>query len=1608
MTDIAFIDLEIDSKNRIVDIGAIYDKHDFHQNRPSELIQLIKPTKYLCGHNFLAHDFGYLKSDLTAIGKTDKHIIDTLLLSPLLFPARPYHALNKDYKAQFEDSNNPLNDCKITQELLDELAHAFGKLPIDVGRIFYRLLHQKAGFGAFFEWIKFEDIHEELSTLIGTTFGSKICQNAPLDTLISQHPVELAYALSLIHAQSRYSITPVWLQHQYPKIEMILIELCATPCQGCAYCQHELDAVKGLNRYFDYPTFRSYDGKPLQQQTAECAIAGGSLLAVFPTGGGKSVTFQVPALIAGERAKALTVVISPLQSLMKDQVDNLEQKGISEAVTINGLLNPIERQKAVERVQDGAANLLYISPESLRSRTIEKLLLGRNIARFFIDEAHCFSAWGQDFRVDYLYIGEFIRTLWHKKQLDTPIPVSCFTATAKIQVIEDICAYFKKELGLTLTRFIAPVARKNLHYQVIAKPNEDEKYQALRSLIETHNCPTIVYVSRTKRTISLSEHLQKDGFSALAYHGKMNADDKIHNQNAFKADEAQIMVATSAFGMGVDKPNVGLVVHYDISDSLENYVQEAGRAGRDEKILADCYVLFNASDDLDKHFTLLNQTKISVNEIKQIWRAIKEMCGTRPQICESALQIARQAGWNDLHPDDIETRVKTAISALEDAGYIKRGQNMPRVFATSILSKNAMEAIDKINASTLIHPDEKMHAVRIVKKLFSHKRQQMTDEDGESRVDYLADVLGLETGRVVRIITWLRQESILADQQDLQAFIGKNTRTGDNIAKLNRFINTEKAMLDAFGEYEPNWSFKEFTQNVQQYLTDATPKNIKTLINFWKIKNWLGRDDDSHGDMGLVLKYDTDTLKELLTRKAELADFVVRYVSDLAKNSGKASHGDWLEVHFSVGELKNAFDGGLFGSVSLDDIEDVLFYLVKMDVLKIEGGFLVLHQRLFISRLEKDGRKQYTLDDYKKLANYYDTRKEQIHIVSKYANLMLADEKGAMGFVNDYFGLDYQEFLQKYFDKDERSALKRNITASRFEKWFGNLSPQQLRIIQDDKSRVIVVFASPGSGKTRVLVHKLASLYQLEDVKHEGLLMLTFSRSAVHEFKARLFEIMGNSASYIEIKTFHAYCFDLLGRVGDLQNAQNVVRDATVKIKNGEVEPNRIAKTVLVIDEAQDMNEEQFELVRTLIIQNEDMRVIVVGDDDQTIYEFSGASPKYMHRFLRDFGATSYDLVDNYRSAVRIVEFCNGFAKHITERLKTQEVKAVSTDVGRVSVVDFTGDVSAYLLAQVREAYDSKRSVAVLTQTNEEAIWLAGQLGRADIPHKLIQSNQGFAVRDLLEVRVFEYYLALTPEQVVIDDDVWQTARQQADEYLATSRHLPLLHNIIRSFETAQPERKYVSDWRMFIHESHLEDFYHAENGVVMLSTIHKAKGREFDHVFVLIDKNARKDKNTQNDELDDTKKREFYVAFSRAKSDLVVLSNQQKLLELLPKHNVYWQNYQGNSSNERELALYLNHKDVYLDKFYEYATHIRPLRAGTTLQVFTQKFTWGCCDEQGNRIVVFSNSFKERLQGYLHRGYQITGASVNFVVLWQKADSDNETRIVLPIVHLKRQDMGG
>lgn len=332
---VAFIDSEVGiADKKIYDLGAIRDGNVcFHSASINNFCDFISGADFLCGHNIIHHDLKYIEA--AAGRKISSKVIDTLYLSPLLFPKRPYHALLKDDKLQTDELNNPLNDSKKARQLFYDEVNAFIALSLKMKQIFYCLLHDAAEFEAFFEYIDFYCAVNDAETLIKSEFAGKICENADLKTLIAGNKIELAYVLALISSDDYHSITPPWLMHNFPKIENVIKLLCNTPCsEGCGYCQNKLNIHKSLKEIFGYDSFRTYNGEPLQEMAAQAAVDGKSLLAVFPTGGGKSITFQLPALMAGKAVHGLTVVISPLLSLMKDQVDNLYNTGVLEAVSI--------------------------------------------------------------------------------------------------------------------------------------------------------------------------------------------------------------------------------------------------------------------------------------------------------------------------------------------------------------------------------------------------------------------------------------------------------------------------------------------------------------------------------------------------------------------------------------------------------------------------------------------------------------------------------------------------------------------------------------------------------------------------------------------------------------------------------------------------------------------------------------------------------------------------------------------------------------------------------------------------------------------------------------------------------------------------------------------------------------------------------------------------------------------------------------------------------------------------------------------------------------------------------------------------------------------------
>jgi ATP-dependent DNA helicase RecQ len=313
----------------------------------------------------------------------------------------------------------------------------------------------------------------------------------------------------------------------------------------------------------------------------------------------------------------------------------------------------------------------------------------------------------------------------------------------------------------------------------------------------------------------------------------------------------------------------------------------------------------------------------------------------------------------------------------------------------------------------------------------------------------------------------------LADTKDLTAYIRKSEHKNKTIHTVEEYIRLENFLLPIVKQEENTYSLKELNEKAEsEGLVQVSPLKIKTIINFWAIKNWIKSHshDFSKNHFTISSLLSKDELENKAEKRHELAMFIVNclYEKITAGNVAAEDGKEEVLVEFSVHELKHLYETSqnLFKyNIEIVDIEDALFYLSKINALNIEGGFLIVYNRLTIDRLEQNNKIQYKADDYQKLNQFYENKIQQIHIVGEYAKKMISDYRDALQFAEDYFQLNYASFLNKYFKGSRQNEIKRNLTPTKFKQLFGELSPAQLRIINDNETKHIVVTAGPGSGK---------------------------------------------------------------------------------------------------------------------------------------------------------------------------------------------------------------------------------------------------------------------------------------------------------------------------------------------------------------------------------------------------------------------------------------------------------------------------------------------------------------------------------------------------------------
>ena len=1267
----------------------------------------------------------------------------------------------------------------------------------------------------------------------------------------TRHGWALAYVLAWLSVSGGNSVMPPWVRRQFPAAGRLVHRLRDTACTDpdCRWCRGRHDARSELSRWFGFEEFRPEpkddEGQPMQQSIVEAAMDGKHVLGILPTGTGKSLCYQIPALSRYDKTGALTVVISPLVALMADQVAGLEERGIGSCVAINGLLSMPERADALDRVRLGDAGLVLVSPEQLRNQSFRRVLDQREIGAWVLDEAHCLSRWGHDFRPDYRYVGRFIR----EKAAPEPIPpVLCLTATAKPDVVAD---YFHAGLP--------PETRKSV-------------------------------------------------------------------QQRFIKGELRVIAATNAFGMGIDKPNVRLVIHADIPGSLENYLQETGRAGRDRQT-ARC-VLLHATDDVERQFGMSARSRLTRREIHGVLRALRNLDRKKRlggEVVATAGEILGEDDEKVFERDSAtdDTRVRTAIAWLEEAVLLTREENRVQVFPSSLRVSSVEEARAKL---------ENQPMAVVARRQLLAIAEMLIDADPDEGIstDELMGVSGLSAEGVRAALYDLERLGIASNDTALTAFVHAGVERSSR-KRFDEAASLETALIEHLRHADPDLSKGDASllhlRVAAQVLRDAgvvdpLPERL------WRILRSIAYDGRGEGGAAGSLgirKRDAETVQVTLLREwpalAETASLrreaAKRLLEHLLGCLPPGSRGTDLLAETTLGRLLEAITSDLILKSRVRNPEKLLdralLWLHEQEVIRLHKGLAVFRPAMTIRLEEEKPRRGFANADFEPLKLHYQGQVRQIHVMVEFARRGLDAMADALHLAMDYFILKEEEFLRRWLpDRDREMA--RETTAESWRTIVGSLkNPVQQRIVADDREEAnVLVLAGPGSGKTQVLVHRIAYLIRARRENPRGILALAYNRHAAVEIRRRLKDLIGDDSRGVTVLTCHALAMRLAGASftgraerPDGEVFQEVIRQAAALLRGEGLPPEEADEQRerllagfrwILVDEYQDIDADQYELIsalagRTLEEEDRKLTLFAVGDDDQNIYAFNGASVEFIRRFEADYGPRPAFLIDNYRSTGHIVAAANALIEPARHRMKDGHPiridRARAKDSpggdwdgldpvahGRVQILparpDPVSQAQAVMtellrLADLEPTWHWSRCAVIAREWRYldpvrafcEVHCVPVQMGNEEIP--------GFW--HLRETRALVAWLRGRDSCLVDDAELraWVNARppgpwiELLQEALNTHEletgggaEVPVAHFI-----------EWLAEWG--------RDARRRQRGLLLL-TAHRAKGLEFDHVAVMDGGWER----IGNGEDPDAPRRLYYVAMTRARKTLALARFQR------------------------------------------------------------------------------------------------------------------------------------
>ncbi|MCK6550425.1 RecQ family ATP-dependent DNA helicase [Myxococcota bacterium] len=1586
------LDLEVSRDGVIHHIGAVLGARtlDLAGGRDLErslaaLEDLAADADVVLGHNIVAHDLRHLEASRPGLRLLTLPAVDTLVLSSLAFPKNPYHPLIKTHQDGALKGlvrNDPVADARLAWRAFEHewevLARAVAEGQTAPALFRACFEHTRGPLRGTAVALAAMGAPALSRSALGSSFRAlaapHACSTAVAAisaTLDREAPIDLAavaFTTAWLPVAGAKSILPHWARRTHPEVVALVHQLRSRPCDApeCEYCAVVHEPRGQLRRYFALDDFvpkpEAPGGGSLQEAIVRSGMGDRPLLAIVPTGGGKSIGYQLPALVRAARSGALTIVISPLQALMKDQVDGLNRRtGSDLAAALHGMLTTPERAEILSRTRMGEIAILYVSPEQLRNRSFRRTIEAREIGAWVFDEAHCLSQWGHDFRPDYLYAARFIEE--HAKRQGASIPpVQAFTATAKVDVKQEILEYFEGSLQQSLEVFEAGVHRANLSFEVRAT-DQGRKFADVEALVReqlesAERGSVIVYLSTQARTRELAEHLRRTSVpDARHFHGGLDPSTKRQFQEEFLSGRCRVICATNAFGMGIDKPDVRLVVHADVPGSLEAYLQEAGRAGRDGRP-ARCVLLY-ADGDVERQFRLTSMSRLGWRDITVILRAIRRRArGPERQTWVTVDELLRDDEVGPIYERDergTDTKVKNAIGWLERQRFIERDENDTRVFQGRLRARTLDEAKRRIEGlQPPLHPAVKRRWQGLLEALTTSAPDEALSADELAMRPELRDSLPRDrdaSGRTASELVmdaFLRMARLGLVEDGLLCTAYLRWKIADaSKERLARVVALDRELLAVLREVHPDgddgrWHpiyLRALNQQLVERGHVSTPDGVRVLLRSLALD---GRGVAGHRPT-LDLQYESRelhrvrllvrwaVLEQAAERRRAIASVVFRAIAErLPAPEVASAH---ALAQFALADLAQALDADLaLKSQVADDplaaLERGLMFLHDLGVILLQKGLAVFRQAMGLRVLDRAKGRGWTFGDHRTVEQHQSERTFQIHVMDEYAHLGLDDAANALRFVDAYFSLGKGPLVATYF-RGREEMLKMATTAESFRTIVEALrNPEQEAIVQASPAKNLLVLAGPGSGKTRVLVHRVAWLVRVQRIRPSAILVLAFNRSAAHVVRTRLRALIGDEARGVTVQTFHGLALRLVGKTltneglfrddSKPEPLDAVIDEATALLGGDEVREDDDADDLrqralagwshILVDEYQDIDEAQYRLIsalagRTRPSAEEKLSLLAVGDDDQNIYAFRRTDTKFIRRFEEDYRAKKYFLVDNYRSTGHIVAAANLLITKNRDRMKTGAELVVDrrrrsdppggrwaelepAAGGRVSIVSVPSKA-----AQARAVVEH---LGALARLDPELAWSSVAVlarHRADLdPVRMSLDAAGIPVRwtvprekmpPLFKLREVAHLLSTLRER---GDAPVSAAEARAligtDRSDAAGPWRGMLHDVVDAWavemsETPQPARhlaQHIAEALLELRRSQ------AIGRGVLLSTIHSAKGLELDHV-VLLDPGPMTDKHKGDVE---EERRVLYVGMTRAKETLTLFSRDDVRSPLL------------------------------------------------------------------------------------------------------------------------------